>query len=393
LKICFTTNASPWSKFHGGGQIFIHNLAQKLSLLGHEIFVIYTGPKSTKIKRNRKLNYKYFFAPYIGYPITGKLQQLNSITVFKKVKEIIKLNKIDIINSVGSESFFIPKLCKKKNIKFVISIEHPNLEAVRPKYSLTYPIKNIINLARSRELQIIKHVSRNANLVVTPSVFTKIQTNFFFKVPYSKIKVINHGIIDNFEINSLEMRQRNNEGPIIFYGRLEPQKGVDLLIQAYNQLVINKIIGPQKLVIIGSGPFEKKYYRLAQKLGLKKRIQFKGWRDQDYIKKILNSASLCVLPSRWESFGLSIAESLCLNVPVVTTFSGSIPEVVDFGKGAWIAKSNDVYSLTMTMKNALVEYNESIKKAKHGMLHVKKNYSWKSAAKSYERLYRSLSSI
>ena len=390
MKICFTTNSSPWSKFHGGGQIFIHNLAQELCELGHDVFVIYTGPKKIQINKDMNPKYKAFFVPYLGYPITGKLRQLNSIAIIKKIKKILASNKIDIINSVGSESLFIPRLCKKKEIKFVISLEYPNLENVKLKYSLSNPFSNFINLIRSRELRIIKHVSQRAHKVVTPSIFTKIQANIFFKVPYSKIKVINHGIIEDFMISNFEKLPRTNKGPVIYFGRLEPQKGVDLLINAYNKLIQQKIIRSQKLIIIGTGPSQKKYYKLSQKLGLKNKVIFEGWCSQNHIKTRLSLASICVLPSRFESFGLSIAESLALNVPVVTTLSGSIPEVVDYGKAAWIAKSSDIDSLALTMKNALEKYDESIRKAKHGLLHVKKNYSWKYAAKSYEKLYLSI---
>ena len=227
-----------------------------MSELGHDISVIYSGPKNTKAKKNYNHNYKCFFVPYIGYPITGKLRQLNSITILKKVKTFSKSNKIDIVNSVGSESLFLPRLCQKNNIKFVISIEHPNLKAVKPNFRLNFPFKYFINLARSRVLQIIKYTSRLAHAVITPSVFTKIQANSFFGVPYSKIKVINHGVAENFETHREKINQRNILGPIIFFGRLEPQKGVDLLIQAYYKVVQTKIIKSQKLIIIGRGPFE-----------------------------------------------------------------------------------------------------------------------------------------
>jgi glycosyltransferase involved in cell wall biosynthesis len=126
---------------------------------------------------------------------------------------------------------------------------------------------------------------------------------------------------------------------------------------------------------------------MANNMAMKNRVYFKGWRPSEYIREILLKASLCVLPSRSESFGLSIAETLAQGVPLVTTLSGSIPEVVDYGRGAWLAKANDVYSLSNTMRVAIENYSESKKKAVFGKNFVRSNFSWAIAAKKYEDFY------
>ena len=57
MKICFTSNSSPWSKFSGGGQVFIHNIAINLRKLGHHVTVIYAGPEKKIGTERNKLNY------------------------------------------------------------------------------------------------------------------------------------------------------------------------------------------------------------------------------------------------------------------------------------------------------------------------------------------------
>jgi glycosyltransferase involved in cell wall biosynthesis len=390
LKICFTTNSSPWSKFSGGAQIFIHNLAQSLTELGHKITVIYTGSRNRLSHGEKELKYRAIFAPYIGYPFTGKFRQLNSLTVAKKISEYLKTNEIDIVNSVGSESYFAPIICKRKHIPFIISLEHPNLSAISPSLSLLNPLKASLDILRSRELLIARHSCRHADQVVTPSMFTKLQTNRFFKVPYNKIRIINHGLTARMLENSFLNGDRKPSDPLIYFGRLESQKGVDILIKAYHRLIHEEHLKSQKLLIIGDGPDKDKYYNLVRRLKLQSKVSFKGWRDQNYILEKLSTASLCVLPSRSESFGLSIAEALSQGVPLITTMSGSIPEVTNFGKGAWISIGDDINSLCFTISQALKNYPESLKRAKQGMFYVQKKFTWRNAAVQYENLYSEL---
>jgi len=387
LKICFTSNSSPWTRFHGGGQVFVHNLAQNLGKLGHNVTVLYTGPAYNPPTISASCNYKVEWALYFGYPFTPKFRQLNSFTVYQKLKYLNKKQNYEIVNTIGGEALFIPKFCRETGAKLYVSIEHPNLGAIRSNFKWGKPLQSLINVLRRRDLSICRYVCGRADGVITPSLFTKNQAIEYFKLNASKIRVIYHGIIDNMLIENQKTRNRNATGPILFFGRLEPQKGIDLLIKAYHRMVSQRFITEQSLVLIGTGPYEKDYRRLINNLGIADRVVFKGWQSPEHIKDQLADASLCVLPSRSESFGLTMAETLSQNVPLVTTSSGSIPEVVDHGRVAWMAKPNDLDSLFQTIRKALENYQESLRKAACGREHVTSNFSWQKAAKDYEQFY------
>ncbi len=387
LKVCFTSNSSPWSKFSGGGQIFIHNIAKNLCNLGHHVTVIYTGKDNRTGSERIKQNYNINWVPYLGYPWTAKLRQLNSITVYSRLKRLHSKYKFDVINSLGGESLFIPRLCKVNNIPFFVSIEHPNLPAVNPTTNWKKPFQSCVNIAQARELKICKYACNNATAVFSPSAFTKKEAIEHFGLEPEKINIVYHGIIDEMLSGIKDNGHRNINGPLIFFGRLEPQKGVETLINAYYNLLNRKIVTNQNLIIIGSGPYEKKYKKLTKVLGLKNRIHFTGWKSSDYIKIQLAKGSFCILPSITESFGLSMAEAISVGVPLITTSAGSIPEVVDYGKGAWLAKPNDIESLTNVVDKAMKNISESIRKAEYGKKVVLQKFSWAEAAKKYEQIY------
>lgn len=387
LNICFTSNSSPWTKFHGGGQIFIHNVAKNLSRIGHRVTVLYTGPNHNSQFESLTTDYKKEWASYIGYPLTAKIRQLNSITVYNKLKNIHKKYNFEVINSLGGESLFLPKFCKNSGISFFVSIEHPNLGACSPNYKWRQPLQTFMNIIRARELWICRYACKRAIGVITPSIFSKLEAIKYFKLKSSKVHVVNHGIIDEMLVETPKSNGADPKGHLLFFGRLEPQKGVDLLIRAYFSLIKEKVFVDKDLIIIGDGPFEKEYRKTACNLGLQNRVLFKGWRSPNYIKDKLSKASCCILPSTSESFGLSIAETLSQGVPVITTSAGSIPEVADFGRGAWLAKPNDQDSLFYVIREAIDNYKESLRKAEYGKQFVRKNFTWKRAAQEYEKLY------
>ncbi len=365
----------------------MHNVAEELSLKGHQVTVIYTSPWVKPSSGFQACGYSVEWALFIGYPWTAKFRQLNSITVYNKLKSLKKKKGFDVVNSVGSESLFIPGFCRPRKIPFFVSIEHPALYSIRPICKFSSPVRSLLSILRARELAAIKYVCQRADGLITPSDFTKAEAAKYFGVGKEKISVIYHGLNEDMLADCLEPFNHNASGPLLFFGRLEPQKGVDLLINAYYRLVKEEIISSQKLIIIGDGPDADVYRKMTQDLGLKERVTFLGWLPSEEIRKHLQASSLCVLPSRSESFGLTIAEALSLGTPLVTTQAGSIPEVVDNEKGAWLARMDDTESLFEVIRMAVENYEESVNRARHGQKYVKEHFSWHKAASEYEQFY------
>ena len=387
LRICFTSNSSPWTKFHGGGQVFVHNIAEQLARMGHLVTVLYTGPRDRRLLAPRVCSYNREWALYLGYPFTAKLRQLNSLTVYYKLLQLDKKYDFQIVNALGGEALLIPKFCRDRGTYFFFSVEHPELGAIRPQLLRDRPVENVLALLRTRELAICRYACRRSDGVFTPSSFTKNEAIRHFGLNPAVIRVVYHGIIGDMLAKPTDGIDRDDRGPILFFGRLEPQKGVDVLIRAYYELLKRRAIAEQDLILIGTGPSERRYRRLVSNLGIAERVFFRGWRSAEYIKEQLAAASLCVLPSRSESFGLTMAETLSQGVPLVTTSAGSIPEVVDYGRGGWLAEPNDVESLSLTIREALEGYEMGAAKAKHGEDYVRSRFSWKKAAIDYERFY------
>ncbi len=129
---------------------------------------------------------------------------------------------------------------------------------------------------------------------------------------------------------------------IVSVGRMVFQKGFDILIKAYGELLKNDV--EHYLVIIGDGPERSSMIELVGQLGLDKKIIFTGFMENPF--NLIKNADIFVMSSRFEGFGLVLCEAMALGVPVVATDCKSGPrEVLDNGEYGVLVPVEDIGKL------------------------------------------------
>ena len=129
---------------------------------------------------------------------------------------------------------------------------------------------------------------------------------------------------------------------LVAVGRLEPQKGFDILLRAYAELRERGITEP--LVIVGEGKEKETLQTLAQALGVAEHVVFTGFQANPY--PWLAGARVFVSSSRFEGFCRVIAEALAVGTPVVATDCPSGPaEVLEYGRAGVVVPKEDVSGL------------------------------------------------
>jgi glycosyltransferase involved in cell wall biosynthesis len=114
---------------------------------------------------------------------------------------------------------------------------------------------------------------------------------------------------------------------ILWTGQIYPPKNLGRLLEAFAR-VKDKI--PHKLVIAGEERWRAKGdLELTERLGLKDRVYFTGWVSHDDLPAFYNLADLFVFPSLYEGFGIPLLEAMACGCPVLTSTTGTPPEVVD----------------------------------------------------------------
>ncbi len=137
---------------------------------------------------------------------------------------------------------------------------------------------------------------------------------------------------------------------ILAVGRLAPQKGYDILLQAFAQLRDRG--SSARLTILGDGEEKQKLLSMARSLGIENAVQFAGFVAQTapYYKY----ADLVVLASRWEGFPNVLVEALSVGVPVVATDApGGSSEIVVDGENGFLVPVDQPAALSEAMTKAI----------------------------------------
>ena len=177
---------------------------------------------------------------------------------------------------------------------------------------------------------------------------------------------------------------------VLFVGRIEPLKGVDLLIRAVAQLDEQQAI---RVLIVGGRPGQDQEIRrlrdLAEALHIAPLVQFLGLVPQEELPTYYNAADVCVLPSHYESFGLVALEAQACGVPVIASRVGGLPAVVRDGQTGYLIPWRCPEPFSERLEVLL--HNELLRRTlgEAGRRHAQE-LSWRHVADQLEEVYCSL---
>ncbi len=158
------------------------------------------------------------------------------------------------------------------------------------------------------------------------------------------------------DVSAAPERPRSRDGFTVgFLGRLVPEKGVDVLLEALGVL-------PQWIcaVVVGAGPEEERLRAQAARLGVAERVTWGGYVRHGSTAGILGALDLLVVPSRsvhgWkEQFGRVVIEALACGTPVAASDCGELPRLLGRTGGGWTFPEGDAGALARLIERAAVD--------------------------------------
>lgn len=169
--------------------------------------------------------------------------------------------------------------------------------------------------------------------VVTVSKAIKKELWALYKIPRKKIDVVPNAIDSRKyqkDIDPKKVKKKYGIFPltpmVLFIGRLEYQKGPDLLIDAIPKVLENR--RDVKFLFAGRGTMGRRLKRGVRKLGVSRAVRFLGWIPYGRYVDLLNSCDIVCIPSRNEPFGIVLLEAWATGRPVVVTDVGGLRENV-----------------------------------------------------------------
>jgi D-inositol-3-phosphate glycosyltransferase len=188
------------------------------------------------------------------------------------------------------------------------------------------------------EAQIIASADR----VICATEAERVLIRQLYRADATKVSVIPLGVdIDRFRpADQAEARHAlglNGERIILFVGRLEPLKGIDILINAAANLESD--VDCSVLIVGGDETSRTQVNRLrnlARQRGIEERVAFVGAVDHEMLPLYYNAADVCVVPSHYESFGLVAVEAMASGIPVVASRVGGLMGTIKDGETGYL---------------------------------------------------------
>jgi glycosyltransferase involved in cell wall biosynthesis len=162
-------------------------------------------------------------------------------------------------------------------------------------------------------------------------------------------------------------------------GRLVPEKGFDLLVRAL------ALVPDATLVLVGDGPLRSELELLATRLGLRDRVDFRGWTYS--VRAQLGEFDVVAVPSRFEAFGLTAVEAMLAERAVVATHGGGLPEVVEDGATGLLVPPDDVDALAAALRRLLDDRDLRRRLGSEGRARALARFAPEAAARAFEQLY------
>ena len=390
MKIALVSPASLPATQFGGIMFLALDIARELSKKGENVTIYTTDldfannphtfnknlPKEEKIE-NFVIKRSHVILNFALYFVNPGIK-----------KQMMK-DDIEIIHTFGIrsyQSYIAALVSKKKNIPLVISDQsglttHPDLKQkgilFKTLYFIQKPFLNFI-------------IKQSSKIIVANEYESKIFEKFSSK---SKIVIVKNGVdLKKLESN-IDFRKKYDikEKFILFLGRFNKVKGIDVLIDAIKILEENKKLMKIKFLILGVDfGYEKEMYSLIKKYKLEKIIQVIKNPPREDVISAYKFCEFLVLPSRWELSPLTPLEGFAFKKTVISSKIHGIPHTISDKENCLLINPDDPKLLSEAIIELLNNNEKLDRLGEAGYDFVKKVGNSENMAKNTLEIYRKI---
>jgi len=381
---------------HCGGQGgYIKNLSRALSDLGHQVDVIsgppypemdpgvnlvklpsldlYDPQNPFRVPKARELKSMINLIEWLGVSTMGFPEPF---TFGLRAAAYIKKNKhqYDVMHDNQSLSYGIWSI--KNILPTLATIHHPitvdRQLAVKAAPHLWQKLKE---LRWHSFLDMQKRVARCMPQIITVSECARNDISRAFKIPEERFSVVPNGINTSF-FYPIKGVPREKNRIIVTNSADTPLKGLNYLLQAISEISGKRDI---RLIVIGTPKKNGMVVKLIRKLGIGNQVRFTGRISYAEFVRQYARATVAVVPSVYEGFGLPAGEAMACGVPVISTTGGALPEVV--GDAGILIPPADSDAIVRALISVLDHPEYAQKLSEAGYRRVQNHLTWHAAAK------------
>lgn len=382
--------------------MYIRNLSRALRDLGHDVDVI-SGPPDPcldkdigliqlpcldlynpkdpfRIPKLTELVNPVNFLEWVGVSTMGFPEPFTfGIRAYEYLKG--RYHKYDIVHDNQSLSYGLWSI--SKFIPTVATVHHPitvdRKIAIQSAKSVWEKMKH---LRWYSFVGMQKQVAKNLSHIITVSNCGLHDVARDFNIPSGKFRVVPNGI-DIKRFRPLSGIRRKKNRVIVTSSSDTPLKGLRFLLHAAALVSqANEI----EVIVVGNPAQKNGIEMKIRELGIGQMITFTGNISNEEFVKHYAKATMAVVPSVYEGFGLPVGEAMACRVPVISTTGGALPEVV--GDAGILVPPGDSVALAEAIKTVLNNPGLARSYGEAGFQRVRNHFTWKNAAKRTLSVYK-----
>jgi D-inositol-3-phosphate glycosyltransferase len=355
----------------GGLNVYVQQISKHLSQ-NHNVTVV-TGEKAESFK-NQNLEFcsLNLFEPNI--PTDDK--EIHLVEFNKRLEEVLDLKQFDIIHAHYWMSGLIAKdISNKFNIPYIFT---------------SHSLGVFLEGYNKERADCEKIVMSSSQFITASTSYEETLISDSYQIDSQKIKQIKPGV--DSELFSPD-QSTDRENIFLSIGRIQQQKGQLETLKFLNSF--KEIETDFKCYFVGgpSGSSGEEYLlelkKIVKDLSLDSHVEFLGNLPQVDITNLLNRSKLLIHTSQYETFGLVAIEANSTGVPVLTTNTGSMKEIIVNNKNGYLAKDLFDSNVNTFVKELLLN-DKKFDEISEYCLEKSKEYDWSNTTKELEKLYKIL---
>jgi len=373
LKILFVIDGL---EFGGGERGFVQLAA---GLRDRFDILVASSPGGQFEDKIRKLGIKF-------YPI--QLIKRASFKAILQIRDLILSQNIDLLHSQGARADFFSRIAGRlAGLPCILCTVQMPIEGFD-----IGPLRKVIYLFMDRVSE--RYVEQ---FIVVSNSLKRLMVKER-GIPDQKVSRIYNGIeLDEYMPNGKEIRSQKSEvrrkfevakdAPVIgAIGRMVWQKGFEYLIEAVPSIIQG--FRKAKVLIVGEGPQKKELEALGERLKVKEKLIFTGFRSD--IRDILSAVDLLVIPSLLEGFPMVTLEAMAMAKPIVATNIDGITEQITNGENGILVPPRDPAALATAVIKLLGDKKSAQQMGIAARGKVEQEFSVERMVSETEKVYMAL---
>ena len=401
LRICLLTyRGNPTC---GGQGVYIKYLSRALMELGHEVEVI-SGPPYPELVAGVSLqkspnldlyNPAHLFRPRRLRELLNPINQLEFLGMclggFPEPFTFGLRTFADFYRRAPGYDIIHDNQCLSYGILGLARIGYPTIATIHHPITVDRNVELQAAPSLYRRFKVRRwysfltmqgRVARRLSRIITVSECSRRDIGAAFQIPDHKFRVVPNGINTDF-FYPLDGGRREANHLLVTSSADTPLKGLDYLLHAVASISAHRDV---KLTVIGTPKKNGTVARLVRELGLRKTVTFTGRIEYEQFAAYYARATMAIIPSLYEGFGMPAGEAMACGVPVISTAGGALPEVV--GEAGIIVPPADKEALERAILLLLDNPELRHRLGEAGLERVRNSFTWRHAAQKTLDVYR-----